>query len=278
MRICAITNVYNEAFNLPIWLSHYGAQVGIQNCIVVDHGSDDGSTDDLLGASRINIPRTTFNDHVRARLISGLANAMLQTYDAVIYTDCDEILVADPLKFANLVEFAGAMKGPCATAIGLNLVHNIAFEGAIEHGSGILKQRGYAHFVSPMCKTLMVRKSVTWGGGFHSCSLAPTFSDLFLFHLRWVDLGECLRRLTLTRNIGFSDNVAGTHHRVAYLDYLKNFQEIATRKISEDFDFSPYIEKLHPNMLVNDAGLYSAKVDIRSDPLFKVPERFSNVF
>jgi len=38
---------YNESFYLKRWYRWYGSQLGIENCFVLDHGSDDGSTDDL---------------------------------------------------------------------------------------------------------------------------------------------------------------------------------------------------------------------------------------
>jgi len=127
MRVCAVTNVFNEAFNLPIWLRHYGAQVGIENCLVVDHGSNDGSTADLGGAGVIRLPRSPFNDHKRARMIAGLVGSLLPAYDAMLYSDCDELLVADPAKYANLVAFCEAFEGKAATAIGLNVIHHQRF-------------------------------------------------------------------------------------------------------------------------------------------------------
>src|SRR5580698_4543584 len=105
MNVCAITNVYNEQFNLPIWLRHYGKQVGIENCIVVDDGTDDGSTDDIGQANYIRVPRTTFDDVNQSDMISTLVAAMLRKYYAVIYSDADELLVAVPRRFSNLVDF-----------------------------------------------------------------------------------------------------------------------------------------------------------------------------
>jgi len=100
MKICAITNVFNEKLFLPKWLSYYGGQIGIENCLVIDDNTTDGSTDDLLGANRIRIPKAPFDDIRRANMISDIANGMLRSYDCVLYSDCDELLVADPRRFA----------------------------------------------------------------------------------------------------------------------------------------------------------------------------------
>src|SRR5579863_5502571 len=141
MTVCAITNVYNESFNLPIWLRYYGAQIGSRNCIVVDHGSNDGSTADIGDVGIINMPRNKFSDEKRARFLSDLASSMLRIHDAVIYSDCDEILVADPAIYSGLADFCAKLRAPCATAIGFNLVHHLREERLIDHRLPILQQR-----------------------------------------------------------------------------------------------------------------------------------------
>jgi glycosyltransferase involved in cell wall biosynthesis len=278
MRVCAITNVYNEAFNLPIWLDYYGSQIGIENCIIIDHGSTDGSTLDLKGAGIIRIPRVEFSDHLRAAAISGIANSMLRFYDAVLYCDCDEILVADPQKFANLVEFCAEMDGPATTAIGLNIVHHLRLEDPIEISTPVLKQRRYVQFVSPMCKTLLIKKPVTWGGGFHSSSHPPKFNNLYLFHLRWLDLGECLRRLSITRKVQFSDQIAGKHHRSEYMEFIKIFQQHSDRPIEQEFILDSYIKEFLDGNSFNETKLFSTRKEIRSSNLYALPRYFSEVF
>jgi Glycosyl transferase family 2 len=277
VRICAITNVYNEAFNLPTWLKYYGSQVGLENCIVVDHGSDDGSTSNLGRVGVINMPREKFNDGIRAQFISNLATSMLRLYDAVLYSDCDEILVPDPGKYSSLLDFCARMTTPAATAIGLNVVHRLDLEGPIRVDAPILQQRRHVRFVSPMCKTLIVRKAVSWGGGFHSCSHPPAFSDLYLFHLRWLDLGESLKRLAITRQVQFADERAGPHHRWEYARYVSHYQEMTQIPVSDEWDFTRYAERfVAENALNNDANLYATRADIRSNVLIRIPERFSN--
>ncbi|MGI4940925.1 MAG: glycosyltransferase family 2 protein, partial [Janthinobacterium lividum] len=73
MRIAALTMVWNEPFFLPLWLRHYGRHLGPQNCFVLDHGSDDGSTEHLGGACRVLLPRTPLDEEKRARAVSSMA-------------------------------------------------------------------------------------------------------------------------------------------------------------------------------------------------------------
>lgn len=275
MRVCAITNVYNEATNLPIWLKYYGSNFGLENCLIVDHGSDDGSTSGIGAASRINMPRDKFSDHRRAKFISELASSLLNIYDVVIYTDCDEILVADPAKYQSLNEFCQKMETQCATAIGLNVFQNVEREGAIDLKSKILHQRSFVQFVSPMCKSLIVREPIKWGAGFHCANLPPSFGDLFLFHLRWMDVGECLKRLTITQKIKFEHNA--NHHHASLKTFLSYFESFCKRRISVNFDLSKLLVTLQGSLKKED-GFFVFKEDIRSEEAFVLPDRFKDAF
>lgn len=279
MRVCAITNVYNEAFNLPIWLRYYGRQLGLENCLVIDHGSDDGSTHDLGGANRLRIPRVSFDDNVRAEMISGIANSMLKLYDAVLYTDCDEILVADPRKYDSLHAFCARMEMPSATAVGLNVIHHLEREAPIDGRAPLMAQRRYVQFVSPMCKTLLVREPVNWGGGFHSSNFRPSFGDLYLFHLRWLDLGESLRRLAVTRRVRFADSTSGLHQRASFMDCIKNHEALATLPVrTEGFDFSPFLARFLESVRLSHTNRWFLEKEIRSPELYVVPEAFVEPF
>jgi glycosyltransferase involved in cell wall biosynthesis len=278
MNVCAITNVYNEQFNLPIWLRHYGQQVGIENCIVVDDGTDDGSTNDIGDANYIRVPRTAFDDVNRAEMISTLAAAMLRKYDAVIYSDADELLVADPRRFSSLVEFCEKMPGPSATAIGLNLLHNLNHESFLSGDTKILRQRSHVQFVSPMCKTLIVREAPNWGGGFHSSKFEPAFSDLYLFHLRYVDLGESLRRMNTTRSLVFAEASAGTHQRLSQPDLIKLFLAPLALPISDEFRFSDLAARFCNGVKFSHTGRFYYDGDFRSTSLFAVPDEFKGLF
>jgi glycosyltransferase involved in cell wall biosynthesis len=277
MKVCAITTVYNEAFNLPIWLRHYGKQVGIENCIVVDHGSDDGSTDSLLGAERIRIPRSEYSETKRVRLAANLVASMLDAYDAVVYSDCDELLMADPEQYANLADFAERMEGPAATAIGLNIMQKMDVESALISDQQILAQRRHVGFVAPMCKTTLVRERPTWGTGFHRSNFRPAFNGLYLFHLRWADLGESLRRLSITRNVAFENLSHAAHHRLSNLEFMGYFEGWSRMSVRESFDFSDWVSRAISSV-VEEGGLFSIDQKLRSDALYHVPERFVGAF
>jgi len=276
LSVCVVTNVYNEAFNLPIWLRYYGAQVGIANCLVVDHGSDDGSTDDLRGAGRITLPRSPFDDDRRAAFLGELASSLLRMHDAVIYTDCDEFLVADPARYAGLPEFVAAMKGPAATAIGLNLVQRTDLEGAFDPARPVLAQRGHAQFATAMCKTLVVRAPVRWGAGFHDASLPPAFDGLYLFHLRWVDRAAALRRMAITRYIARANPDHGAHQAMADEQVARRFAALTRLPVDDVFDFAELTTRFVAEARRGDDGLYHAPRDLTRAGLVRVPTRFAD--
>ncbi len=70
MKIAALTFAYNELVNLPIWRRYYGQQFGEHNLFLIDHGSDDGSTDDLGDVNRIGLPHTPFDDAKKVMCLS----------------------------------------------------------------------------------------------------------------------------------------------------------------------------------------------------------------
>ncbi|WP_156361554.1 glycosyltransferase family 2 protein [Sphingomonas sp. Leaf67] len=210
--LAIITMVYNEAEKLPIWLRHYARQVGLAHCYVIDHGSDDGSTEALGGASRIALPRSPQDNDQRLALVADLTRGLLRYYRRVAYVDADELLLADPAGYRDLNDYAERMTADAVTSIGLEIVHGTG-EPPLESTRGVGGQRGSVIFSSSMCKTNMIGRGVNWAPGWHAHDAAPRFDDLYLFHLRHADLDQALRRLAITRAMPWASEAAGRHQR-----------------------------------------------------------------
>jgi hypothetical protein len=215
MRLAVVTMVYNEVDYMDLWCRHYGAQVGAAHCFVVDHGSDDGTTEGLDPVNVIRIPRSPQDDAWRAGMISRLCAELLKSYDVVIYVDVDEFLVADPRYHRNLIDCARAMTGPVMTAIGLEVWHLADSQPAIDITRPISLQRDWVWFNSGLCKAAMIREAVDWSPGFHSTASPVAFDHLFLFHLRYFDVERGLRRLARTRAMPWAFDYSGRHQRVS---------------------------------------------------------------
>ncbi|WP_112323855.1 glycosyltransferase family 2 protein [Oceanibium sediminis] len=278
-QVAVITNVYNEKRNLPIWLGHYGRQIGIRNCIVLDHGSDDGSTDDLGGAGSMMLPRRPYyNERHRMALINQTANNLLNFYDAVIYTDCDEMLVADPYRYGSLLDYVRKLKRQVAHAIGFNLRHDPVTQPPLTMDRPILAQRPLAQFVSAMCKPLVIRRPVSRGGGFHSCEHAPVFDDLYLFRLRKADRNWAQERMETTREVKFEREGGGKHHRLSDEELQKSFDTVCKLKVSDGFDYEEDLKSHLSRISLSNSGRYTVKGPVQGRALVRIPERFWNVF
>jgi hypothetical protein len=270
MKLAAVTMVYNEAEYLPLWLRHYAAALGIAHCHVVDHGSTDGSTDDLGGANRLRLPRSPHDDVRRAAFMSQYCASLLAWYDAVIHTDVDEFVIADPLQGGSLTAYAAAMSNDVETAIGFNLMHLSREEPPLDRARPLFAQRHWVWFTSAMCKP------------FHSADAAVSFGGLFLFHARYADRPIALARLARTRMMPWADLHAGAHQRVAEADFAEMLDRMERMdRIAEvSFDPSgpplgPLLDQVVRTQAGREAATYRIALDINNYQLWRLPARFA---
>jgi hypothetical protein len=283
--LAVVTMVYNEAELLPVWLRYYAGQVGASHCYIVDHGSDDGSTKYAASqqenaANLIRLPRSPQDDQRRALFISRLCAALLGYYDAVLYTDVDEIAVAQP----GLLSFA-ASSAQVSTAVGLNVIHAMG-EGPIDPARPIGVQRHYAAFSSALCKPVLIRRPVTWAPGFHSVAeAAPLFEGLYLFHLRYCDRAIALARLSRTRAMPWADQTGGAHQRVddaAFTEMLNNFATMDRRdETVVSLDTPPlaeWLDSVRASQLGREHQTYRIDLHLNAYELWPIPDNLRRQF
>jgi hypothetical protein len=230
MNVAIVTMAYNERVNLPVWIRHYSKQCPGAALFVMDHGSDDGSTRDLKGVNLVPLPRSPFDDQTRVEVVSDLQRALLRFYDVVIYTDCDEMLVADPRIHSSLAAFLKVAGADVIAPIGLNVQHILGIEAPVDLTMPILGQRRHARYASGMCKPSIARVPLHWVPGFHWCDRIPDYrTDLFQFHLRRMDLGTSLGRLSLTRKMAWSE-------RALRNNWARRQRQSDEERVREDFE------------------------------------------
>lgn len=225
MRVAALTMMHNEPVWARVWVRHYAREVGAENCLVLDHGSTDGSTRDL-GVRVERVRRGALDEDARAALVSDVTRELLRGYDAVVHSDADELVLADPERFADLRDYA-ARAPRVATAVGLDLQHIPDEEGPLRAGEMLGGQRRWVRFSAAMCKPALVQAAVRWRPGFHSCDAAPMFGALYLIHLRYADLGAGLERLGRTRGQAFTRADMNPHQRVGDWEFEGMMRAIA---------------------------------------------------
>lgn len=279
MRLAAVTMAYNEPVWAPAWARHYAAQVGAEHCLLLDHGSDDGSTDGLPVPVR-RLPRSPLDDAWRVEQVRAVVAELLGRYDAVTYTDVDELLLADPALHPDLRAYAAATPHPVVTAIGLDVQHLPDEEPALDLLAPLGAQREWVRFSAAMCKPALVRRPVAWAPGFHCCD-APLVTDrLFLLHMRYADLGLGLRRLARTRGQAFSSPDIAGHQRVPDGEFAGMVRAIAglpRRECGLEPDAPPlldWLERLRASRAEREGEVYKLDLSLSGDELWRLPERF----
>jgi hypothetical protein len=277
-KIAAFTTVYNDRTFLPIWLRYYGqALSGEQNLFVLDHGSNDGSTANLGFANRIRVPREQFDEDQRSTFVRLFQASLLCYFDVVIFSDPDEILIADPEKFSGLGDFINQRCEQFVTAIGVDVQHLPDSEGEIDLNLPILSQRRYVRFAADYCKTLISRIPLVWRPGFHSCNYNPSIDrNLFLFHLKTIDRNVSLELLKKTRSYSWSERALkgrqAVQARMEDDEFVRKFFPFSSETIKSvpqaGFDFSDDLRRFitdRPNV----SQFFKGGVAV-------IPEKFRN--
>jgi hypothetical protein len=201
--IAVMTMVRDEGPALRRWVEYYAGQVGLENLIVLDDNSSDGSTEGLECTVHHlpELPGRAGFENARMGLVSGIAQGLLWVYDFVAFVDADEFLVADPEKFRDLRQFIAERGDARVIApMALNVVHCTAVEADLDPTRPIMDQRSYAKFVPLMCKPAIKSVPAAWRESSHGI-LAPYTVDpeLFMLHLKFADR-NVLRDMAEKRN------------------------------------------------------------------------------
>ena len=279
-RVAVLTVVRDEPVMLPRWVEHYSRQAGgAEHLIVVDDGTSDGSTDGLP-CPVIRIPplkRKSF-DSSRLRLVSGIAAGLLESYDAVAFTDADEFLVADPTRYATLVDLVADR--PDAQAIGavaLNVIHDARTEPPLDPARPILSQRRLAKFIPHMCKPAIKTVTAPWAAASHGIRAPYVVDpDVYMFHAKFADrdalFASSERRRQLNR-APMSSWAKSGDEMVELLDGI-------TRDIPPGIvEFRPKPAALARVVQLRENGTFHSAGDfqlgsMRKRPLRLIPERF----
>ena len=217
--LAVVTMVYNEPDFLPVWAAHYRAAVGAEHCYVLDHGSDDGSVDASGPYQVARLRRSKLDENWRAEAVSRVCARLLERYEAVAYTDVDELLVADPRRFNGLAELSAAADTDVLTAFGTNMLQ-VPGDASIDLTRPITAQRQWTRPCSSLCKPLLVRRPVSWWPGFHGANAASRFGGLYLFHIAYVDHAITARRQEKRRSVERLPGHGG-HHGIAPAEMVR---------------------------------------------------------
>ena len=284
MAIAAVTIVYNEKVNLPIWVNYYGSQFGLENLFVLDQSSDDGSTHDLGKVNVIRVPRSEFDEDAKTNLMASFHKGLTSCYDTVVITDCDEILAPDPDKYESLADYIKKYEGDCVNAVGVDILHLLTEEPPLDFSKPILSQRTAGRFHSPECKQLISKTPTEWLPGLHASNKKPFFDpDLVLFHLKVMDYGSAVKRHEVNRATVWSkkslDHNYGEHHRYELAKFVHQYflvpLDLIRREQIFDFDFQEEISQLDSRVKRDQNGFYRVPMDVSK--LVRIPAKFRSI-
>lgn len=195
-RICALTMVRNDDFNLLKWVEYYGREIGRENLYIYFDGTDqiipefcDGTHAELR---QRNPGMVVKSEKIRLTFLSEKAAELMSSgYDIVIGTDADEYLVVEPAVGKGLAEYLSSINiRNSVSGLGIDIGQNLNCEGVISGDKSYFEQRRYGYLCSRYTKPSVISSPVMWGSGFHRIkghdfSIDP---NLFLFHTGSIDL------------------------------------------------------------------------------------------
>jgi hypothetical protein len=281
--------VRNEGPMIHKWVDYYASQLGVENLVVIDDNSDDGSTDALPCRVERIAPIVGDFEPARMKIVSDMGRQLLRRHDAVIFADADEFIVADPARYDGLRDFAAARRG--ADAVGvmcLNVVHHLATEGPLDFGLPFLDQRSLVKFIPLFCKPALKFVPNNWATASHGIWNASFEVDpeLFMFHLKFADRGHlaamAAHRRAMVELDGRASQTSWQFTSDEMVDLLDRLNASIGPDLDEVGDFRPPRDALAKIVKTFDGGVTRATgarmvPTMERRPFRKIPDRFRGV-
>ncbi|MCX6385942.1 MAG: glycosyltransferase family 2 protein [Solirubrobacterales bacterium] len=198
-----LTIVQNEPFFFPIWLSYYSRFFAAQDIYVLDHDSDDGSTEGT-GFNRVPLSHDTLDFGWMVSAVEAKQRELLERYDVVVVVDVDEIVAPDP-RWGTLEEYLARFNGSWVECLGYELIHLHDSEPPLTPDQPLLAQRSQWFSTALYNKPAISRVPLSWDLGFHRVRREPDANpwdgwdehidpDLRMIHLHRADFDVCKER------------------------------------------------------------------------------------
>lgn len=284
-KISVVTDAVSDEHFFPLWLHYYGSRFGTENLFVITYRGRGThfKAYDLGGV--IELPRE-YDDALRAKFMSNFVTTLLTTYDGVVRVDTDEFLVPQGGASVDLKAFLDDFRGQYISARGFDLIAGKEEQSLDLASSILIDQRKYAYGNTPLNKICFTRTPVSWTAGFHSSTLFPVFADLYLFHLKFVDIDLQLKwRAVMTGALDpNSSNIDHLRHyyRQDYEALSKYRSGILGRPVMDGYDGLRRQE--HTQKYLSETQFEGHRSGIYKTPMFhdsvvvKLPEDLRGAF
>lgn len=253
MKIAKFTILQHEPVFFPIWLEYYSKFFDSKDLFVLHHILPDSDDPWQKENKRVwdyeyhqlelkyrfnSVPvrnDLSFDHEWLRSVVCGFQQQLLTSYDAVLFTEIDEIIAPNPdSKYGY--DLAAYMQEkleqkPIWVCNGYEVVHNYDEEPAMNlQNPPLMEQRKYWYWNKMYSKPLLSRVPLGWCAGFHACHQIPipylqADPDLLMLHLHKMDYPVCLERNVHNsrRKWSNADGVFGFQNRLTTEKKLKQW-------------------------------------------------------
>jgi hypothetical protein len=195
-KSAVFTIVKNEDYFLPIWIKHYKKYFDESDIYILDHQSDNGSTNNLTVNVIPVINELAFDHQWLVDTVQNFQKELLEKYECVVFAESDELLysIEKPL---NLVieDLINNSNQDYITCIGHEVIE-MRDEKSLTFKDEIFKNRNYWFKTYNYDKTLISKIPLNWCWGFHNTNgKEKEFTHgVHMVHLHRVDFEMMLKR------------------------------------------------------------------------------------
>ena len=234
-KSAVFTIVKNEDYFLPIWLSHYKRFFADQDIYVLDHQSDDGSTENL-DVNRITVQNEVAFDHQwLVNVVEQFQRVLLEKYECVLFAESDEILYSVEKGLDEMIDTFLAEENDYIVCNGYELTQNLGVEPPLGRTDAIMPNRNYWFPNGQYNKPLLTKKPLSYVWGFHNTAGYPDHGDRYgkygftMVHLHRHEFELMIQRKERASkwNIMEKDSYASWHNKTWEREKLERFWNIA---------------------------------------------------
>ena len=228
---CAVfTIVKNENYFLPIWIKHYKKYFNNSDIYVLDHQSNDDSTNNLDVNVVQVINELAFDHQWLVNTVESFQSKLLQEYTCVIFAESDELIYSIDKDLNDSIDDFISSDLNYVYCRGYEIIQDLENEKSISPDDSIIENRNNWFENWLYHKPLLSKIPLNWAWGFHNLSHYPTNNTIgsygiTLCHLHRVDFEFMLKRheeRAKKWNLK-DDGAAGFHHRISDKDELLKF-------------------------------------------------------
>lgn len=294
--LAAVTFVWNEEAYLQKWVDYYAGQLGRENLFVFAHGEDPMVSRVAEGCRIYGLPRSRVDALFARRksdLAAGAVSFLLAEYKTVIVGDVDEMVIIDPAKGGQLIDYVETHRGRNQSLKPFNLdLLDDPDADALDISRPIFAQRNMARSRYQFCKPVIVSDRIEFAAGFHYSSHYPELAeDAYMVHLHFADR-VINQEIDLLRQASFADNphLDNAHDRSKgyWSKHMKRYSQrnrsSASMPILDLDDAVPqFWDAMRKNVIrephtkMNAAGWTMSFGNVDPKVRLKIPSRFADV-